>query len=599
MPPAFLSELRRTDSCGALRASDCGREVVLMGWVAKWRDHGDAVFVDLRDREGLTQCKFAPDIDAQAHALAKELRSEFCIGVRGHVVSRGDKVNPKLATGAIEVAASQLHIFSRAETPPFQIEDETQTKEELRLKYRYLDLRRPPLQRNFLVRSELCQAARRYLSSQKFLELETPFMVKYTPGGARNFLVPSRLNPGRFYALAESPQIFKQLFMVSGFDRYFQIVRCFRDEDLREDRQPEFTQIDLEMSFVVEDDVFRVVEGLMAAIWKEVLAIEVPQPFPRLPYAEAMRRFGTDKPDLRFGLELCDLTAEVKAAGGGGVPLFEQALADGGIIKALRVPAAEAQKLSRTEADKLEDVVKGLGARGLARAKVGAGGAWSQTPFKMISEPLRQAVNRAASAGEGDLLFFQLGPARLCNTVLARLRLHLGEKLGLIATSEWKFLWVTEFPLFERDEETGALQAAHHPFTSPRPEDLGLLETDPGRVRARAYDLVLNGTEAAGGSIRIHQREVQSRVFKAIGLSDEEARAKFGFLLDAFRYGPPPHGGIAAGLDRLAMLLCGANSLRDVIAFPKTQRGTDLLTDAPGPVSARQLDELNIELKKA
>jgi aspartyl-tRNA synthetase len=569
-----------------------------MGWVANRRDHGGAVFVDLRDREGLTQIKFAADIDPQAHGLAGELRSEFCIAIRGEVVSRGENVNPKLATGEIEVSAKQLHIFSRAETPPFQIEDQTQAGEPVRLKYRYLDLRRPALQKNFMVRSQLYQIVRRVLTEEKFLEIETPFMVKYTPGGARNFLVPSRLNPGRFYALAESPQIFKQLFMVSGFERYFQIVRCFRDEDLREDRQPEFTQIDLEMSFVTEDDVFRVMESVVKTAWRELCGVELETPFARMPYDEAMRRFGSDKPDLRFGLELTDLTAAAtEAGGGGGVPLFAQALGDGGIVKALRLPAAEASKMSRTETDKLEELVKGMGAKGLARAKVGAGGAWTQTPLKTITDSFRGAVNQQCGAGEGDLLFFQFGSAKLVNTVLGHLRLHLGEKLGLIPQGGWKFVWVTDFPLFEAGEG-GTWAAAHHPFTSPKPEDVQHLTREPGRVRARAYDLVLNGNEIAGGSIRIHQSDVQAQVFRAIGLSDEEARAKFGFLLDAFRYGPPPHGGIAAGVDRLSMLICGADSLRDVIAFPKTQKGTDLMTEAPNEVAPRQLDELHISSKK-
>jgi aspartyl-tRNA synthetase len=597
MPSAFLVDLKRTHSCGALRAVDVGQEVVLMGWLANRRDHGGAVFVDLRDRDGITQVKFAADFDPTAHALAGDLRAEFCIAVRGQVVSRGENTNPKLPTGEIEVAATQLHIFSRSETPPFQIEDDTQAGEAIRLKHRYLDLRRPALQRNFIRRSQLYQAVRRYLSAERFLEVETPFMVKYTPGGARNFLVPSRLNPGRFYALAESPQIFKQLFMVAGLDRYFQIVKCFRDEDLREDRQPEFTQIDLEMSFVVEEDVYRVVEGMIREIWQDVLGVAIPTPLPRMTYAEALGRFGNDKPDLRFGLELSELTAAVAEAGAtGGVPLLEKAVAERGIVKALRLPQALAAKMSRTETDKLEELVKGMGAKGLARAKVGAGGTWSQTPLKTVSEPLRAAINQACGAGEGDLLFFQFGSPKLVNTVLSRLRLHLGERLELIAPGQWKFLWVTDFPLFEQAED-GSLVAAHHPFTSPRPEDLALLETDPARVRARAYDLVLNGNEIAGGSIRIHQRDVQARVFSAIGLSEEEARAKFGFLLEAFRYGPPPHGGIAAGVDRLTMLLCDAGSLRDVIAFPKTQKGTDLMTDAPSEVSKRQLDELSVELK--
>jgi len=575
---------------------------VLFGWVATRRDHGGCVFIDLRDRAGLTQLVFEPSVGNEAHVLAGELRSEFCIGISGVVRDRGGAKNPNLPTGEIEVHCDQLTIFSRSETPPFEISDETTTNEVTRLKHRPLDLRRPALQRNFQVRSQVYQTTRRILSEHGFTEIETPFMVKYTPGGARNFLVPSRLNPHAFYALAESPQLFKQLFMVAGFDRYFQIVRCFRDEDLRLDRQPEFTQIDLEMSFVVEEDVQSVIERLMAALWKDVLGVELATPFPRLSWAEATGRYGSDKPDLRFGLPLSDLTEVVRRHDGGNVEMLRAALAEARpgheppVIKAWRLPAEHATRISRTEVDKLEEYVKGFGARGLARAKVGPAGAWTQTPMKTITDEMRAGINQAAGAGEGDILFLQFGSRKMVDAVLGGLRLHVSEKLGLIPKGEWKFCWVTEFPLFERSEE-GHLAAAHHPFTSPLEEDLPRLETAPASVRARAYDLVLNGTEIAGGSIRIHRADVQSRVFRAIGLSDDEAHAKFGFLLDAFRYGPPPHGGIAAGVDRLAMLLCGGESLRDVIAFPKTQKGVDLCTDAPSSVSQRQLDELHIALK--
>jgi aspartyl-tRNA synthetase len=597
----FLRELKRTHDCGALRSSDVGSRVVLFGWVASRRDHGGCVFIDLRDRGGLTQIVFEPHMGSEAHALAGELRSEFCIGVVGTVSGRGGAKNPNLATGEIEVHCSELTIFSRAETPPFEIADATTASETIRLKNRPLDLRRPALQKNFLLRSKIYQTTRRVLTEQAFTEIETPFMVKYTPGGARNFLVPSRLNPGQFYALAESPQIFKQLFMVAGFDRYFQIVRCFRDEDLRLDRQPEFTQIDLEMSFVVEEDVQGAVERLMAALWKDVLGVEVPTPFTRLSWAEATGKYGSDKPDLRFELPLSDITEVVRRHDGGNVEMLRAALAagksgaDAPVIKGWRLPAAEASKLSRTEVDKLEELAKGFGARGLARARIGAGGTWTQSPLKNISDELRAEVNRSAGLAEGDLYFLQFGPRKLVNGVLGALRLHLAERLGLIPKGQWKFAWITEFPLFERGDD-GRLVAAHHPFTSPVDEDLPRLESDPASVRARAYDLVLNGNEIAGGSIRIHRGDVQARVFRAIGLTDEDARAKFGFLLDAFRYGPPPHGGIAAGLDRLAMLLCGGESLRDVIAFPKTQKGTDLCTDAPNTVSPKQLEELHISL---
>ena len=595
--PEFLTDLKRTHDCGALRATDAGQRVVLFGWVAARRDHGGCVFIDLRDRAGLTQVVFEPHVDAQAHTLAGELRSEFCVGLSGVVHPRGGHKNPNLATGEVEVKADALTIFSTSETPPFEISSETLAGESIRLKHRYLDLRRPSLQKNFLVRSTIYQTTRRYLAEAGFAEIETPFMVKYTPGGARNFLVPSRLNPGQFYALAESPQIFKQLFMVSGFDRYFQIVRCFRDEDLRLDRQPEFTQIDLEMSFVVEEDVQQIVEGLAAALWKDILAIDLPRPFQRLTHADAMALYGSDKPDLRFDLPLCELTGAVRRHEGGGVGLLQAAVAQpGGIVKGWRLPAAEASKLSRADLDKLEEFAKGFGARGLARARIGAGGAWAQTPMKTMTDGLRNEINALGGLAEGDLLFLQFGSPKLVNAVLGGLRLHLAGKLDLIPKGLWRFCWITEFPLFEQAED-GHLVASHHPFTSPAAADLERLESDPASVRARAYDLVLNGNEIAGGSIRIHRSDLQARVFRALGLSEADAQAKFGFLLEAFKYGPPPHGGIAAGVDRLAMLLCGAESLRDVIAFPKTQKGTDLLTDAPSGVSTRQLDELHISLK--
>jgi aspartyl-tRNA synthetase len=600
--PEFLTDIKRTHDCGALRASDESARVVLFGWVANRRDHGGCVFIDLRDRGGITQVVFEPQLSAEAHTLAGELRSEFCIGISGTVSSRGEAKNPNLPTGDIEVMCDALTIFSRAETPPFEISDTTSTHENIRLKHRALDLRRPALQKNFLLRSQIYQTTRRTLADLKFVEIETPFMVKYTPGGARNFLVPSRLNPGQFYALAESPQIFKQLFMVSGFDRYFQIVRCFRDEDLRQDRQPEFTQIDLEMSFVTEEDVQAVVERLMVNLWKDVLGLDITAPFARMPHEEAMARYGSDKPDLRFDLPLCDLTEAVRRHDGGGVEMFKTALAtrraahDPPVVKGWRLPAEQATKLSRTEVDKLEEFVKGLGARGLARARVGAGGAWTQTPLKNVTDGLREEVNRVAGATEGDLLFFQFGSKKLSLNVLGHLRLHLAGKMGLIPPHQWKFCWITQFPLFEV-ADNGALAAAHHPFTSPAEADLPRLESDPASVHARAYDLVLNGNEVAGGSVRIHRGDVQERVFRSLGLSAEEAQEKFGFLLEAFKYGPPPHGGIAAGLDRLAMLLCGAESLRDVIAFPKTQKGTDLCTDAPNAVSRKQLEELHIDLR--
>ncbi|MFO0657701.1 MAG: aspartate--tRNA ligase, partial [Polyangia bacterium] len=589
----FLATYARTHYAGELRQSHVGTQVVLLGWVQGRRDLGGRIFIDLRDRSGISQVVFGPDIGKDAHLEADALRSEFCIGIVGTVKLRSDsggQANPNLPTGEIEVECSVLHIFSRADTPPFQIEDDVETREEIRLKYRYLDLRRPKLQKNFQLRSKLYRATRDYFHNNGFWEFETPFMVKYTPGGARNFLVPSRLNAGKFYALAESPQIFKQLFMVAGMDRYFQIVRCFRDEDLRQDRQPEFTQIDVEMSFVTEEGIQTMMEGLVAKIWQETLGVEIPRPFLRMPYKEAMALYGEDKPDLRNPLRLHDITDLVKAHDGGGVPLFKSTVDGGGIVKLLRIPGEHAQKISGTEARKFEDLVKGLGAKGLGSARLeataesGIAAAWTQSPFaKTLSNELREAIAKDIGATPGDLLLFQFGRAKLCNTVLASLRQQMGKRLELIG-SGWRFLWVTDFPMFELAEGDKWV-AAHHPFTSPKPEHVELLGKDNGAVLARAYDLVLNGNEIAGGSIRIHQKDVQAKVFAALGLTEDDFRAKFGFLLDAFRYGPPPHGGIAFGVDRLAMLLTGAESLRDVIAFPKTQNGTDLMSDCPTEVS--------------
>ncbi|HET6438512.1 MAG TPA: aspartate--tRNA ligase [Anaeromyxobacter sp.] len=596
--PRFITELKRTHSCGELTQADIGKEVVLFGWVNNRRDHGGAVFIDLRDREGLTQVVFEEDVRPDVHALAGELRLEYCVGLRGRVVSRGGNVNPKLKTGEIEIHATELEIFNRSEPTPFPIDDRIETSEEKRLQFRYLDLRRAPLQRALITRARANHITRSYFAGEGFLELETPYMVKYTPGGARNFLVPSRLNPGKFYALAESPQLFKQLYMMAGFDRYFQIVRCFRDEDLRLDRQPEFTQIDVEMSFVEEGDVFAAIEGLIVRLWKDLLGVDVPRPFLRMPFAESMARYGNDKPDLRFEMPHVVLTELVRQHGGGGVPLLDEAVKAGGIVKTLRVPASAG--FSRTEVDKLEEYVKGMGARGLARAKVGEGGEWTQSPFaKTITPELRQAVNEVAGAQPGDLLLFQFGKEAMVHTVMANLRVHLAKRMGLVpeygSGGQWRFLWVVDPPLFEYDEETRTWAAAHHAFTRPHDEDLGYLESDPGKVNCYRYDLVLNGFEIGGGSIRLHDPAVQARVFKAMGISDEEARQKFGFLLDALKMGAPPHGGIALGMDRLVMLLTGAESLRDVVAWPKTQKGTDLMTGAPGDVDARQLRELSVK----
>ncbi|MBN2361718.1 MAG: aspartate--tRNA ligase [Deltaproteobacteria bacterium] len=591
----FIRQHPRSHRCNDLTKAELGRQVVLYGWVHGLRDHGGRRFVDLRDRDGLTQIVFKPEVDRELHEQAQKLRSEWVIGVAGAVqdrIANGGSPNPKLRSGEIEVEAQALEIFNQADTPPFLIEDNIDTAEEKRLQYRYLDLRRPAVARRFLVRHRVNQVVRRYFDDNGFLEIETPFMVKYTPGGARNFLVPSRLNPGCFYALAESPQIFKQLFMMAGFDRYFQIVRCFRDEDLRLDRQPEFTQIDVEMSFINEEEIQGAIEGLLAALWREILGVELARPFVRLAYDDAMTRYGSDKPDLRFDLELCDLTDEVRQHGGGGVALLEDVAKGEGVCKCLRLPAAYA--LSRTEADKLEGFVRGMGAHGLARVKVDKGGAWTQTQMaKSISEALRLAINRKAGAQDGDFLFFQFGEPKLAAMVLGRLRLHFGEKYHLIKPGDWRFAWIVDFPLFERDEK-GQWVAAHHAFTSPRPDHVDKLKSAPQDCRARAYDIVLNGVELGGGSIRIHDTAVQAKVFDALGISGEQAEAKFGFLLRALRFGAPPHGGIALGMDRLVMLLTDAESLRDVVAFPKTQKGTCLMTDAPTRIGDELLTDLFI-----
>ncbi|MBM4362081.1 MAG: aspartate--tRNA ligase [Deltaproteobacteria bacterium] len=621
----FIDELKRTHDCGALRPADIGREVVLFGWVARRRDHGSLVFVDLRDRGGVTQIVFDPEVAAEAHSLADAFRSEWVIGIRGLVRDRGQQwsqkkgemvsaANPNLPTGAIEVSVLEATVFNRSETPPFELEDDSETREDVRLAYRYLDLRRKPLQEALRLRSTIAQTVRRYLSEQGCLEIETPFLVKYTPGGARNFLVPARQSPGSFYALAESPQLFKQLCMVAGYERYFQIVRCFRDEDLRLDRQPEFTQIDVELSFVNQDDVFALIEGLVFSVWQAALGIDLrtlyPEGrFPRMRFDDSMRDYGNDKPDVRFDLKHVDVTDLVIEHGGGGVPFFTpiaEKFRSGAyrrdlpaeIVKVLVVPAQA--NFSRTDAEKLEQLAKSMGASGLARAKVGEGGAWVQSPLaKSVTPELRDAINAAVGARDGDLLCFQFGRASLVHTVLANLRLHVAKRMGIIPESghggQWKFLWVVDPPLFEYDEDAKRWVAAHHAFTRPHDDHVGLVATDPGKVLCYRYDLVLNGFELGGGSIRLHDPVVQSQVFQALGIGEEEARTKFGFLLDALRFGAPPHGGIALGMDRLAMLLAGRESLRDVIAFPKTQKGVDPLTLAPGGVSDAQLAELHVK----
>ncbi len=584
---------RRSTDCGSLRAQDEGRDVTLMGWVSRRRDLGKAgQFVLLRDRAGETQLFFNADVDDAAHTEAMGLHPEDCIAVQGRVVHRGDHVNPDQATGEIEVHVTAIEVLSRADTLPFPVRDDPGAGEPLRLKHRYLDLRRGPMQRIFRTRAAILRAVRETLSDRGFLEFETPVLIKYTPGGARNFVVPSRLHPGRFYALAESPQIFKQLLMVSGFDRYFQIVRCFRDEDPRQDRQVEFTQIDLELSFITPEEIYEEMEALVRGIWQGVVGEAPEAPFPRMTWHDAMARYGTDKPDLRFGLEHVELT---DLAPGCGFRVFEGVVAGGGMVKALRVPGG-ADRFSRKQLDGLSAFVQreDVGpAKGVAFAKIGADGAWSGAMAKPLTDEAKGAMTERLGLEPGDLLLAIADEPTIAHKALDALRRHLGAELGLVEPG-WRFVWITDFPLFEWSPEAEKYQSSHHPFTMPRPDDLDQLESAPEKVRALAYDLVLNGNEVAGGSIRIHDAQVQQRVLRALGLSDEEARAKFGFLMDAFRFGPPPHGGIAAGLDRLVMLLTGTDSIRDVIAFPKTINGQDLMSGAPDPVDAAQLAELHI-----
>jgi aspartyl-tRNA synthetase len=581
---------KRTHSCGALRAADAGRSVTLMGWAFRRRDHGGLVFVDLRDREGLTQCVFDPKEAPEAHGKVEGVRAEFVLAVRGTVVPRPPGTeNPKLPTGAVEVRASEMKILNDSRPLPFQLEDEGEVEETLRLKYRYLDMRRAPVLKAFQVRDQVCRAVRDYLHTEGFLEVETPFLTRSTPEGARDFLVPSRMQPGSFYALPQSPQLFKQLLMVAGFERYFQIVRCFRDEDLRKDRQPEFTQIDIETSFLDRDDFLPIIEGMVAEIWRRVKGVELVRPFPRLGYDDAMARFGSDKPDLRFDLELQDASA---LFAGGEFQAFAQTVAGGGTVRALRIPSAGT--MSRKELDDLTNEAKQLGAKGLVWIKVTAEGV--QSPVAKFLTAVQDRLLALTGGGAGDLLLLVADTPAVAATVLGRFRVDLARRFQLIPNDRDVFAWVIDFPLVEWNADEKRWGAVHHPFTAPRDEDLALLESDPGQARAKAYDLVLNGQEAAGGSIRIHQQSVQERLFGLIGISKEEARARFGFLLEALEFGAPPMGGIAFGLDRLAASLAGQESIREVIAFPKTQKGTCPLTDAPAPVDARQLRDLGIRV---
>lgn len=590
--PDQLGDMRRTHHCWQLDAGDVDREVVLMGWVHRRRDHGGVIFVDLRDREGITQVVFNPAVDPEIHARAHAIRNEYVLAVRGKVEKRpADMINLKLKTGEIEVAVAEFKLLNEAKTPPFLIEDDTDASETTRLRYRHLDLRRPQMQKNLILRHRATVAVRNYLNQQGFLDLETPFLTRSTPEGARDYLVPSRVNPGQFYALPQSPQLFKQLFMISGFDRYYQIVRCFRDEDLRADRQPEFTQIDIEMSFVGEEDVMNLTEGMLAALFKEVLGLKLKLPFPRLTCADAVGRFGLDKPDVRFGLELKDVSDIV---GGSNFKVFADAVKKGGMVKALN--AKGCIDFSRKEIDDLTGFVGVYRARGLAWIKVKEN-EWQSPITKFFSDAEKEALAARIAMEPGDLVFFVADQPRVVDESLGHLRNHLGKTLGLIAEDEFKFLWVTRFPMFEYDETEKRLQALHHPFTSPLEEDLGRLTKEPLAVKSRAYDLVLNGFEIGGGSIRIHQRRIQEKVFEALNMDRATYEGKFGFLLEALDDGAPPHGGIAIGVDRLVMLMCGQLSLRDVIAFPKTQKAACSLTGAPAEIGKQQLDELCLRLK--
>ena len=590
-----MSGMKRTHRCAELSKAQVGQTVTVMGWVQKSRNKGGVVFVDLRDRSGILQIIFEENkCGTEIFEKAGKLRSEFVIAVTGQVCERAGAVNKNLATGEIEVIAEQLRILSESETPPFHIEENSKTKEELRLKYRYLDLRRPDIQKNIMMRSRACAVIRNFLTEEGFLEIETPMLTKSTPEGARDYLVPSRVHPGSFYALPQSPQLFKQLLMVSGYDRYFQLARCFRDEDLRADRQPEFTQVDMELSFVDVDDVIDVNERLLARLFKEIIGVDVPLPIQRMTWQEAMDRFGSDKPDTRFGMELNDVTDVVRDC---EFAVFKNAIADGGSVRGIN--AKGQGTMPRKKIDALVAFVKDYGAKGLAYIAIQPDGSIKSSFAKFMKDEEMKALITAMQGEPGDLLLFAADKNKIVYASLGALRLELADKMGLLDKNQYNFLWVTEFPLLEWSDEENRFQAMHHPFTMPMEEDLQYIDTDPGRVRAKAYDIVLNGTEIGGGSVRIHQDDIQEKMFEALGFTKERAHEQFGFLLDAFKYGVPPHAGLAYGLDRLIMLMAKVDSIRDVIAFPKVKDASCLLTNAPDTVDEKQLEELGIRVNEA
>jgi aspartyl-tRNA synthetase len=583
---------KRTHSCGELNKKNIKEQIVLMGWVNTRRDHGGLIFVDLRDREGKTQIVFDPKISQEAHHTAHKIRNEYVIAVKGEVVSRGKEgINPNLKTGEIEVKVSQIDILNQSEPIPFSVSEYSEIGEDLRLKYRYLDLRKPEMKKNIIMRHQVGQAIRTFLDKRGFLDIETPFLTKSTPEGARDYIVPSRVNPGKFYALPQSPQLFKQLLMISGFDKYFQIVRCFRDEDLRADRAPEFTQLDIEMSFINRDEIFNLIEDLMIHLFQEILNLRINKPFPRFDYDEAISRYGIDKPDLRYGLEIHNLNHVFKET---QFEVFSNIVNEDGKIAAIKTEKPET--FSRKNIDDLHDYVKSFGLAGLSFIRFKEGDKIQSSIGKYVSAVEVAQIRQEMQAVNGDLVFIVAGPCEQVNQVMGMLRIKLANDLDLIAKNCYKFLWVTNFPLFEYSNTEKRYTSMHHPFTAPVEKDIPLLETDPYCIRSKAYDLVLNGNEIGGGSIRIHQTELQQKIFNLLGISPKEAEQKFGFLLEALQYGAPPHGGIAFGMDRLVMLLTGASSIREVIAFPKTQKATCPLTDAPSEVSPEQLKELHLKI---